>query len=36
MPPVGAAEGCDLLILFFTGKIKRSQPSAASTGELTF
>jgi hypothetical protein len=27
--PVGAAEGCDLLILFF--KIKRSQPSAAPT-----
>jgi hypothetical protein len=31
---VGAAEGCDLLILFFGGseKIKRSQPSAAPTG----
>jgi hypothetical protein len=26
---VGAAEGCDLLILFL--KIKRSQPSAAPT-----
>ncbi|PTT25641.1 DUF4381 domain-containing protein [Pseudomonas sp. HMWF021] len=30
--PVGAAEGCDLLILLFKGKIKRSQPSAAPTG----
>ncbi|WP_212760564.1 hypothetical protein, partial [Pseudomonas fluorescens] len=34
--PVGAAEGCDLLILLFDGpkrpKIKRSQPSAAPTG----
>jgi Domain of unknown function (DUF4381) len=29
---VGAAEGCDLLILLFKGKIKRSQPSAAPTG----
>jgi hypothetical protein len=29
LPPVGAAEGCDLLILIF--KIKRSQPSAAPT-----
>ncbi|UVK87088.1 hypothetical protein LOY52_19780 [Pseudomonas sp. B21-051] len=31
--PVGAAEGCDLLILFFKIKIKikRSQPSAAPT-----
>ncbi|QXE10542.1 MULTISPECIES: hypothetical protein [Pseudomonas] len=28
---VGAAEGCDLLILSFTIKIKRSQPSAAPT-----
>ncbi|EJN21049.1 hypothetical protein PMI35_05330, partial [Pseudomonas sp. GM78] len=27
--PVGAAEGCDLLILLFKIKIKRSQPSAA-------
>jgi hypothetical protein len=31
--PVGAAEGCDLLILIFNGKVKRSQPSAAPTGE---
>jgi hypothetical protein len=30
--PAGAAEGCDLLILLFKGKIKRSQPSAAPTG----
>jgi hypothetical protein len=34
--PVGAAEGCDLLILIFLAspknKIKRSQPSAAQTG----
>jgi hypothetical protein len=29
---VGAAEGCDLLILIFKNKIKRSQPSAAPTG----
>ncbi|MBK5414700.1 hypothetical protein [Pseudomonas sp. TH31] len=29
--PVGAAEGCDLLILVFKIKIKRSQPSAAPT-----
>jgi hypothetical protein len=29
---VGAAEGCDLLILTFKNKIKRSQPSAAPTG----
>jgi len=29
--PVGAAEGCDLLTLFFKIKIKRSQPSAAPT-----
>jgi len=28
--PVGAAEGCDLLILIL--KSKRSQPSAAPTG----
>jgi hypothetical protein len=28
--PVGAAEGCDLLIL--KNKIERSQPSAAPTG----
>jgi hypothetical protein len=27
----GAAEGCDLLMLFFKSKIKRSQPSAAPT-----
>ncbi|MGS0545121.1 hypothetical protein HXW87_13590 [Pseudomonas sp. Y5-11] len=31
--PVGAAEGCDLLILFLKIKIKRSQPSAAPTGD---
>jgi hypothetical protein len=31
--PVGAAEGCDLLILFLKIKVKRSQPSAAPTGE---
>jgi hypothetical protein len=31
--PVGAAEGCDLLALFLKDKIKRSQPSAAPTGE---
>jgi len=34
--PVGAAEGCDLLILFFKIKIKikikKSQPAAAPTG----
>jgi hypothetical protein len=30
---VGAAEGCDLLIFVFKIKIKRSQPSAAPTGE---
>ncbi|WP_282359239.1 hypothetical protein, partial [Pseudomonas sp. PS01303] len=30
--PVVAAEGCDLLILFFKINIKRSQPSAAPTG----
>ncbi|WP_148053195.1 hypothetical protein [Pseudomonas frederiksbergensis] len=30
--PVGAAEGCDLLILILNSKIKRSQPSAAPTG----
>jgi hypothetical protein len=30
--PVGAAEGCDLLILDIKIKIKRSQPSAAPTG----
>jgi hypothetical protein len=34
---VGAAEGCDLLILLFSEplkiKIKRSQPSAAPTGD---
>jgi len=29
--PVGAAAGCDLLILFFKIKIKRSQPAAAPT-----
>jgi hypothetical protein len=38
---VGAAEGCDLLILFliFIGlsnaKVKRSQPSAAPTGGMS-
>jgi hypothetical protein len=32
-PPVGAAEGCDLLIFAFKSKIKRSQPSAAPTGD---
>jgi hypothetical protein len=32
--PVGAAEGCDLLILIFNSKIKRSQPSAAPTGSF--
>jgi hypothetical protein len=34
--PVGAAEGCDLLILLFSDpekiKIKKSPPSAAPTG----
>ncbi|MBK5533339.1 hypothetical protein JFT91_12115 [Pseudomonas sp. TH08] len=30
---VGAAEGCDLLILILKNKIKRSQPSAAPTGD---
>jgi hypothetical protein len=30
--PVGAAEGCDLLLLPFKNKIKRSQPAAAPTG----
>ncbi|MNN56783.1 hypothetical protein D3C81_1717330 [compost metagenome] len=29
---VGAAAGCDLLILLFNIKIKRSQPAAAPTG----
>ncbi|EPA97184.1 hypothetical protein PG5_24930 [Pseudomonas sp. G5(2012)] len=29
--PVGAAAGCDLLILIFKSKIKRSQPAAAPT-----
>ncbi|MCU7218387.1 hypothetical protein, partial [Pseudomonas sp. VE 196-7] len=33
-PPVGAAEGCDLLILILKNKIKRSQPSAAPTGQF--
>jgi hypothetical protein len=32
--PVGAAAGCDLLILIFKNQIKRSQPSAAPTGVL--
>jgi hypothetical protein len=31
--PVGAAEGCDLLILFLKSNIKISQPSAAPTGD---
>src|SRR5690349_4581611 len=31
--PVGAAEGCDLLILIFKNKIKRSQHAAAPTQE---
>ena len=31
--PVGAAEGCDLLTLPLNNKIKRSQPSAAPTGD---
>ena len=31
-PSVGAAAGCDLLILLLKIKIKRSQPSAAPTG----
>jgi hypothetical protein len=30
--PVGAAAGCDLLILLLKNKIKRSQPAAAPTG----
>jgi hypothetical protein len=30
-PHVGAAEGCDLLILFLKTNVKRSQPSAAPT-----
>ena len=30
--PVGAAAGCDLLILIFKGQGKRSQPAAAPTG----
>jgi hypothetical protein len=32
--PVGAAEGCDLLILSFKNKINRSQPAAAPTGNF--
>jgi hypothetical protein len=33
LAPVGAAEGCDLLILLFKKiQIKRSQPAAAPTG----
>jgi hypothetical protein len=31
---VGAAAGCDLLMLLFKGKINRSQPAAAPTGDL--
>ncbi|WP_232967019.1 hypothetical protein, partial [Pseudomonas koreensis] len=31
VPTVGAAAGCDLLILILKNKIKRSQPSAAPT-----
>jgi hypothetical protein len=30
--PVGAAAGCDPLILIFKSKIKGSQPAAAPTG----
>ncbi|CAI8854654.1 hypothetical protein EMIT0P395_240057 [Pseudomonas sp. IT-P395] len=30
---VGAAEGCDLLILLYNHNIKRSQPSAAAPTE---
>ncbi|MDD1007052.1 hypothetical protein M5G27_06105 [Pseudomonas shahriarae] len=37
LSPVGAAEGCDLLILIFVGlekkQSKRSQPAAAPTGD---
>ncbi|WP_236645199.1 hypothetical protein, partial [Pseudomonas sp. RIT288] len=33
---VGAAAGCDLLILILKSKIKRSQPSAAPTGNGVF
>jgi hypothetical protein len=33
--PVGAAAGCDLLILFLKIKIKRSQPAAAPAGCTT-
>ncbi|WP_185036730.1 hypothetical protein [Pseudomonas fluorescens] len=32
---VGAAAGCDLLMLFLTIKIKRSQPAAAPTGAMS-
>ncbi|EPA92444.1 hypothetical protein PG5_65570 [Pseudomonas sp. G5(2012)] len=32
LSPVGAAAGCDLLILILNSKIKRSQPAAAPTG----
>jgi hypothetical protein len=32
LAPVGAAEGCDLLLLLLKIKIKRSQPAAAPTG----
>src|SRR5690606_24090496 len=31
--PVGAAAGCDLLMLIVKNKIKRSQPSPAPTGQ---
>jgi hypothetical protein len=33
---VGAAEGCDLLILLLKIKVKRSQPSAAPAVEAVF
>jgi hypothetical protein len=32
IPTVGAAAGCDLLILLLKANVKRSQPSAAPTG----
>jgi hypothetical protein len=34
MAPVGAAAGCDLLILLLKTKIKRSQLAAAPTGVI--
>ncbi|MBI6950939.1 MULTISPECIES: hypothetical protein [Pseudomonas] len=33
---VGAAEGCDLLILVLKSKFKRSQPSAAPTQDVFY